>query len=248
MQNIRLACPLLLLASALLTCSDINTSTNTPPSAPPDGTWFISVGMGIWERIDAFQDPGVPGIYELTRYPDATPNPEQQARADELLRHSLEAAQRNGWFDYEQGLAAGFHLKPTLDVLHYAHDDFLRDDRLLDPERPEFLMYYDTPNGKKLAGVMDLARTLVESGPQIGGPLTIWHYHIWAKPMCWEAGIPIGEPDRYGACAEGVFSIRSPEMIHVWFMDHPQGPFATAMTLTPDLIEQLANDHYPGSD
>lgn len=30
---------------------------------------------------------------------------------------------------------------------------------------------------------------------------------------------------------------QSPEMIHVWFVDHPEDPFATAMRLAPDVLE-----------
>ena len=57
---------------------------------------------------------------------------------------------------------------------------------MLDCDKPEFLMYYDTPQGKGLAGLMFYMDTPAGWGEQIGGPLTIWHYHVWAPIQCME--------------------------------------------------------------
>ncbi|MDG2307853.1 MAG: hypothetical protein P8R42_25020 [Candidatus Binatia bacterium] len=183
-----------------------------------------------------------PGIYEVTRFPDAKPTTEQKAAAQAFAKRSLEAAKAKGWFDYQKALADGFSRRQELDRLHYANDEFLADDEELNPERPEFLMFYDTPKGKKLAGIMYLADTQEGHGEQIGGPLTLWHYHQWPRPSCWENGLPIGEPSENGECWKGFAAPRSPEMLHVWFLDHPAGDFATDMELTPDLIEKLAEN------
>ena len=216
------------------------------PLSASEAEWFVSLGGGgrsgrFWQP-DYRPSSGRPGIYEVTRYPYAPTTPEQSRAADDLLRRSLTVAEERGWFDYERGLADGFHNMRELDRLHFANDAHLRDGRMLDPERPEFLMYYDTSGGKKLAGFMYLADTQYGSGPQIGGPLTVWHYHIWDRPMCWSAGVPLASAT--GTCVEGVPADRSPEMIHVWFIEHPEGSFATTMGLTRDLIDQLAEDRY----
>src|SRR5262249_39751785 len=127
------------------------------------------------------------------------------------------------------------------DTVHCTNKAFVADDHLLDPERPEFLMYYDTPKGKRLAGYMYLVRTPEERGPQVGGPLTVWHYHVWRAPLCLLHGLlVVGKPEQEGRCASGIPARRSPEMLHVWFLDHPKGPFSTDMLLTPDAIKQLA--------
>lgn len=34
-------------------------------------------------------------------------------------------------------------------------------------------------------------------------------------------------------CVEGEGQVRSPEMMHVWLIDRPRGPFATSMHLNP---------------
>ena len=45
-------------------------------------------------------------------------------------------------------------------------------------------------------------------------------------------------------CSIGTPSSKSPEMIHVWFLDHRQGPFATRMRLSADLLEKLAEREF----
>ena len=60
--------------------------------------------------------------------------------------------------------------------------------------------------------------------------------------MCWSAGVPLATAT--GSCDEGVPADRSPEMIHVWFIEHPEGAFATTMRLTDDLIDRLAEDRF----
>lgn len=184
-------------------------------------------------------------MYEVTRFPFADGATDGQRRAAEALRRrSLEAAERNGWFVYEKALLSGYH-QMAGDTHHYVNEEYVLDDRLLDPARPEFLMYYDTPAGKRLAGYMFLVRTPEEQGPQIGGPETVWHFHIWAEPYCLLDGLfVVTSPDEAGRCERGAPATRSPEMLHVWFVEHPMGPFGTRMKLPESVIEELARDDY----
>ena len=160
----------------------------------------------------------------------AEPTPAQRQWAQAFVQQSLESARRHGWFEFEQAQREGFQ-RLADDPAHYFKREFLFDDRVLDPERPEFLMYRDTPRGKLLVGFMYFARSVDERGPQPGGVLTSWHYHPWGLPgYCAEGGIlPIGRPDEEGGCPDGVHVTRSAEMLHVWFIDHPLGPYAHAM-------------------
>lgn len=48
-------------------------------------------------------------------------------------------------------------------------DEFLLDDRTLDPDRPEFVMYFPTPDGMVLTGMMFLVGSQDAWGPQVGG-------------------------------------------------------------------------------
>ena len=213
----------------------------------PTEEWYVSKYneiIPVWQlESEAESEPGsgtMMVIYEATRYPDAEPTPGHREAAEDLRRRSFEAAKRHGWFDFDQALADGFGPMPT-DLAHYVKREFITDAAVLDPDRPEFLLYYDTPKGKRLASFMYLVASPEERGPQVGGPLTVWHYHLWAEPLCLlERLLVVGWPDAAGTCAEGVPSLRSPEMLHVWFIDRPGGRFATDMTLDPWEIRQLA--------
>jgi hypothetical protein len=179
-------------------------------------------------------------IWEVSDYTPVTlPTAEQRAAADDLVARTFESAARHGWFDYDKGVADGFI---QTDSTHYRNEGNMLDDAVLDPERPEMLMYMPRADGKpRLAGVMYYARTRTAPGPQIGGPLTTWHYHRWKHASCivedmihvrW---LKNGE----GECEQGEKTHRSGEMMHVWLIDHPRGPFATSMVLPPDIEAQL---------
>ncbi|MCH2169445.1 hypothetical protein MK489_01565 [Myxococcota bacterium] len=179
-------------------------------------------------------------IYETTQYGSGElPDASQRAAADELHARSLEAARRNGWFDFERARASGYELMFG-DEVHYVNEAHVLDSQILDPERPEFLMFYDTPTGKELVGAMFYTRKPLDHGPQVGGPLTVWHFHTWNRKICLLSGLlSIGLPDESGHCSLGVPGWRSPEMLHVWFLDHPDGRFGTTMKLPRPLLREL---------
>ena len=185
-------------------------------------------------------------IYEVSRYaPGARPTPEQIQVARELVDRCFEAALRNGWFQFEKGLEQGYRLLFG-DRRHYVKPAFVFDDALLDCDRPEFLMYYDTPKGKGLAGLMFYADTPTGWGEQVAGPLTVWHYHVWAPIQCLRRQLLlVGTADEEGRCARGVPMHRSPEMVHVWFIDRPKGPFASSMHLRDEEIALLTQKRSP---
>ena len=189
-----------------------------------------------WQK-ESDVDFSMPGMYELTQYlPGVEPTAEQKKMADDLVRRSWQAAKDHGWFDYDQGIKDGF---VQFDDTHYESEKFIHDGKVLDPDRPEYLMYYDTGEGKKLAGFMFLTNDQYQHGPQIGGPLTVWHYHIWDKPQCIHGNARVKPVGADCPCPTAELSSRSREMMHVWFVEHPDGPFATGMTLSEELILKL---------
>ena len=102
-------------------------------------------------------------------------------------------------------------------------------------------MYYGTPQGKKLSGFMFLADTPEGHGPQIAGPLSVWHWHVWTRAGCLLEGLlTVGVVDKDGRCERGIKRHRSAEMIHVWLIDHRDGPFATSMSIPPAEFRELA--------
>jgi hypothetical protein len=200
-------------------------------------------GARVWEREKDIAPPSTfvnQEMYEVTQFPDAEPTPEQRRQADAFVERVRESAKRRGWFDYAAAARDGFTPMKT-DGLHYVNTEYALDDRQLDPDRPEFLMFYETPAGKRLAAFMFLTRSPEQHGRQVGGPLTIWHFHMWSKPKCLrDRTYILDESDDSGRCAEGVPSFRSPEMMHVWLVRHPDGPFAGSMALTEEMQRELS--------
>jgi uncharacterized membrane protein len=188
-------------------------------------------GVGTWWGISAYNG----AHHHTTDMANmGPPTTEQRQWAQAFVERCWESARRHGWLKFEDAQADGFELQWS-DTEHYLKREFVFDDKILDPDRPEFLMYRDTPQGKLLMGFMFFTRSLEERGPQPAGSLAAWHFHPWnGRGYCAERGIlPFSRPDGRGGCAQGQRVNRSAEMLHVWFIDHPLGPFADAM-LFPD--------------
>ncbi len=168
---------------------------------------------------------------------------QQQAWAEDFYRRSLDAALRHGWFDYDKALAQGFQVD-RVNGSHFPNLKNMFDDVILDPDRPEWLIFNDSPDGKVLTGFMFFTRKLEEVGPTPGGALTQWHYHPFPVPRCAIQGIwTVARTDDQGRCAEGEPVSRTPEMLHVWFVDHPLGRF-TEMQFIP---ARIPNDWFDRS-
>jgi hypothetical protein len=114
-------------------------------------------------------------------------------------------------------------------LAHYLNQTYLTDGRVLDPERPESLMYFRMPDGEmKLVGVMFLMPP-GEPGPRVGGALTAWHAH---DNLCYSTrtGIITALTNAAGQCPAGtVYRGKTPEMMHVWLVDNPNGVFGDEM-------------------
>lgn len=168
-------------------------------------------------------------IIEVSKYPNSKPSNEDIRSAYKLYSKSFEAAKENNWFNYSKGVKDGFY--NFSDKTHYPNERFLYDGNTLNPKKPEILMYYEDPKNssrKVLAGAMFMANNITDGGRQVGGPLTVWHYHKGSREFCYKQGVmPIGSKDN---CVNGTVSDRGPEMLHVWFVQHPKGQFATGMS------------------
>jgi len=188
-------------------------------------------------------------IWEVSQYPPgAQPTLEQRNAADQLIERCERAVQKHGWEDFQKALADGFKLLQA-DRRHYYNEEYVFDERVLDPEHPEFLMYYDTPQGKRLVGFMFYVAGPMDRGPQIGGPLTVWHYNLFSTAVCplglarghnrrGKGLLRVAEVDERGRCARGIPTHRGREMLHVWLIRHPQGPFGTQMSIPPEIVKQ----------
>jgi hypothetical protein len=122
-------------------------------------------------------------------------------------------------------------------LAHYLNQTYYLDGRVLDPERPESLMYFRMPDGElKLVGVMFLMPP-DEPGPRIGGALTAWHAH---DNLCYSTrtGVITALTNAAGQCPAGtVYRGKTPEMMHVWLVDNPDGVFGDDME--PSTLRRL---------
>lgn len=106
---------------------------------------------------------------------------------------------------------------------HADNPAYGEDGRILDPERPETLVYaVDSDGPPVLLGALFMMPDRSERGPAVGGPLTIWHAH---ERVC-VGLVPLGLAgirSPLGACPLGSVEIPiTPEMIHVWTVpDNP---------------------------
>jgi hypothetical protein len=151
------------------------------------------------------------------------PTAEEQAAADQLVQETQVGTSR--FADFSVAEAEGYRVVTPFAfygarAAHFHNDAYAFDGRVLDPERPEDLIYLKQDDGDLvLLGVMFLAP--IGQGPAVGGPLTHWHTH---DDLCGSvAGLVPTTPA--GECPEGTLSL-GVEMLHVWLIDHPDGPFA----------------------
>ncbi len=170
------------------------------------------------------------------------PTPGEQALADQLVSASRTAM--NG-LDLDAALAAGY--VPTSHaperVKHYFNPAWMRDGRVLDPERPEGLMFASTSRGPVLAAAVYLADRPGVPGPAVGGCLTSWHVH---SNLCFSnpTGISLfhitGLRPPGGSCPPGHIAWDPPAMLHVWRVDVPGGAFA--QHVAPDAVLRALPD------
>jgi hypothetical protein len=151
------------------------------------------------------------------------PTPEEAAAAARFAEATKAGVAK--YADITAALADGY--KPDGPALgierHYKHHAYGKDGAILDPTRPELLVYAQDGDRAVLLGAvytMDKAGT---PGPEIGGPLTRWHAHNICVTLLPPA---IGLVTPFGSCPVAAVAVTIPDMIHVWTVDNPGGPYA----------------------
>jgi hypothetical protein len=155
--------------------------------------------------------------------------PEQQAAAENLIAITLWRLPR--WADPKVAEAAGFHSigDGFTGYEHFIQWDWINDKDILDPERPESLVYrVDRDGTRTLEAAMFMLPqgNTLETVPELGGKLTQWHIH---DNLCFspgEAPKVRGLTGAGGGCPPGLVKFDPVPMIHVWIVPHPCGPFA----------------------
>jgi hypothetical protein len=113
-----------------------------------------------------------------------------------------------------------------LSQTHAMNPALFDDGRLLDPAAPEGLMYVRFPDGETVLVALVFTAAVGE-GPTPAGDLIAWHTHF----TCLVDGQPQALPAGVETCRDGS-AAREPrrEMLHLWVIEHPDGPFAHGFT------------------
>lgn len=141
--------------------------------------------------------------------------PAEQAAADQLHAQTVEALAK--YADPAVAVADGYAVDGVRGQdFHAPHATYGEDGRIFDPERPEHLVYAESDRGPLLLGAMFETESVADAGPQVGGPLTVWHRH---EQVCFTVLPPTvaGMTSPYGVCPLGSVAVPwTGEMIHVW--------------------------------
>lgn len=183
-----------------------------------------------------------PAAGEATRQASAA----QLEAAARLVKETRAAVAR--YAQLKAAVAAGYQPMepPDFEIVHYVNPAYMTDADILDPQHVQSLIYY---NGKHedplLIGAMFIMPRRGMPGPQIGGPLTVWHQH---SNICFDnvTGMAVAfvhsgffdDTDKSGSCPRGSTTHTTPQMLHVWLIDNPDGPFASDMD--PDVLGTTA--------
>jgi hypothetical protein len=177
--------------------------------------------------------PPVPGVTRRIQ-PSGPPSAEERVAAAKLVEDTW--ANIAKYQDEQIARADGYRATALGGALvHYENKRYTKDDAVLDPARPEQLVYVHGPNGPTLVGVVYVMPRAGMAGPNIGGSLTNWHTHS----LCLGPVPPFisGLVTPFGSCMAGAINAILPEMMHVWTIDNPGGPFAEH--LDPAMVQRL---------
>ena len=154
---------------------------------------------------------------------DEEPTRGQAAAAAKLADDTKRSIARFG--DQRVAVAEGYVPDgPMLGLeVHYKSPVHSADNAVLDPTRPELLVYASDGRRYVLLGTAYVMPTAGVAGPEIGGPITRWHAHNVCVTLLPPA---FGVVSPFGTCPAASIAITLPEMMHVCTVENPRGPYA----------------------
>jgi hypothetical protein len=203
-------------------CGSSNARVSSPPPAP--ATTAPASTSTTLEKPKPF-DPTKP--IDLGGTPGVTLA--EQHRAEKLLRATIVDLRR---FQYPaEAVAAGY--RSIGDALtgdeHFVNWSLVDDGHILDPTRPESLVYEVRDGRQQIAAAMYMLPfgSRFTDAPDVGGALTQWHVHADLcltnstddKTLSGFVGIN-------GTCPPGSSKAGDTPMLHVWVVPNQCGPFA----------------------
>jgi len=150
--------------------------------------------------------------------------PEQAAAANQLYAETKAAILP--YQDWHNAWAAGY--RPgggaNLGSTHWMNQAYVDAGYVMDPHRPQGLVYANSKHGPVLIGAMFQMKHIGQFGPDPGGRLTAWHQHenICVTPIGFEFSLMTP----FATCPLFSVNISASPMLHVWIVDNPGGRFA----------------------
>jgi hypothetical protein len=173
--------------------------------------------------------PVVPGVGPIKLVSETGVTPTELHRAETLIASTITDLKR--FETPAQAYALGYRSigdAATGDE-HYVNWSYSNDGHILDPKRPESVVY-EVRNGKQTAVAAMYALPFGSNFgdvPDVGGPLTQWHVH---RDLCLsdnpEQRLVVGLVALDGKCGPGTTKAGDTPMLHVWSIPNPCGPFA----------------------
>jgi hypothetical protein len=161
--------------------------------------------------------------------------PQQVAAAAQLYSDTKAAILP--YEDWHKALAAGYRPGQNLGgSSHWMNQRYVEAGYVMDPHRPQGLVYANTKQGPVLIGAMFQMKHIGQFGPDPGGPLTAWHQHenICVSPIFFEFSLMTP----FATCPLGAIDLSVSPMLHVWIVDNPKGgPFA--VDIDPEVVKAI---------
>jgi hypothetical protein len=168
---------------------------------------------------------------------DEVATPEQEAAAAQLFAETKAAILP--YQDTRKAYAAGYRPggPSNMPSTHWMNQAYVDAGYVMDPHRPQGLVYANTKHGPVLLGAMFQMKQLGQFGPDPGGPLTAWHQH---ENICFTPfGFEFSLMTPFATCPLGAIDLSASPMLHVWIVDNPKGgPFA--VDIDDEVVKSIA--------
>jgi hypothetical protein len=134
-----------------------------------------------------------------------------------------------------QAAFAGGYVQLTQDLpgiaAHFVNPRYLADGEMMNPEKPEFLLYTKRLDGNwRLVGTMFYDEKNTEAAPSYFGPLDQWHLH---ENLCF-VGAAVRTVTAAADCKGGLYVAKTAWQLHVWVVPSPTGVFSHDLaTISP---------------
>jgi hypothetical protein len=210
---------------ALAACG--GSSTHTTSAGVSQAAKAPTVTTPTTTRTAATKPPTLTSAIDLSGTPGVTPA--EQNRAEDLIKATIIDLKR--FETPAEAYAAGYRSigdRITGDE-HYVNWSYSNDGHILDPMRPESVVY-EYRNGVQRAVAAMYALPFgsrFTDAPDVGGALTQWHVHA---NLCLtnnsQQRVVSGLTSVGGTCPPGSAKLGNTPMLHVWVVPNPCGPFA----------------------